>query len=79
MKREGDGKKRIVYFRALIQGRPGQMMDFYPILILAQPSKVVSSSAAHLRPQFLLMGFFLLGWTKKEASEDELGKEERAV
>lgn len=54
-------------------------MDSYPVLIPAESSIAVSNSALHLRPLFLLMEFFLLGWTKVKGNEDEMGKEERAV
>lgn len=50
-------EKRNVYFRGLRKGRPG-LMDFYSILIPAQPNIVVSSSTFHLRTLLLLMEFF---------------------
>lgn len=72
---EGDGKMCILELWKRVE--MGGWMDSYLILIPAQPSIVVSSSALHLRPLFLLTGFFHLGWTKEERNEDEMGKEER--
>lgn len=54
-------------------------MDFYPIVIPAPPNVVVSSSAFHLTPLLLLMGFFPSVMDKEEGSKDEMGKEERAI